>query len=152
MAIDGREGGSSSGFRAIRALIASLVLVAASASVVWAASSEGNQNPDLLVHAEISPDCITPGQPDTQRFSVENRTGRAIRVTVRHRWWNDSGWSSADMKTVVIRRSATWTDPDHSRTADSGWEPGTWHWEFSATNRNGTSSATVSWSVQTACL
>lgn len=133
-------------------VVAALVLLAVSAgSVAYATSATGTQNPDLTVFISYSPDCVQPGDTLVRSYSVTNNTHRGQNVALE--------WTATRDGVVIVYRSwsrtlrpdETWGAGPTTFTISTTEPRGTYAVTLSATNRNGTSSATATVQVADRC-
>ncbi len=131
------------------AAVAASVAAAAAAWSAYATSGTGTQNPELTVYVSITPDCITPGSLSTRIFSVTNNTARGQPVTLQHVITHDGVMILSASSKISLRPHQTWFG--EQRTVLDSSALGTYTEMRSATDSDGTSSATATYKVAMAC-
>lgn len=120
------------------AVVAALVVAAPAAST----TGSGNQNPDLAVTVSLTPDEVSVGQTATATSSVTNRSSRRQAVTIVYSLTVPSGQVFSASETVTLRPGEALTR-SASYTRDGDEPNGTYTLTVSATDRNGTSTASA---------
>lgn len=138
--------------RLMIAIVAASVTAAFAAGSAFANSGTGSQNPELTVYVSLTPDCMTPGGSQTRFFSVTNNTHQAERVTLGWVLTHDGVvYYTAPPRTFSIRPNQTWVGESETVTAYPSQGLGTYTETRSATDIEGTSSATATYAFASSC-
>lgn len=136
-------------------LAAVLLLVAATTAaikVAYATSATGTQNPDLTVSISYTPDCVKPWpEGGAQSVSIKNNTGKgqSVFAELRRTRVEAPQYQYYQSWKFSLRPGQTWVkDMTFSHCAG---DAGTFIATLSATNRNGTSSATTQYQINEQC-
>ena len=116
-------------------------------SVALATSDTGTQNPDVTVSISLSPDVVTAGDTLTASGSATNNTTKKRRFKVVLTLTVPGGASFSVKKSVRLGPGKT-VSVSESFTIPAGLPLGQYSLTLSATNKNGTSSATATTTLQ----
>jgi uncharacterized protein (DUF58 family) len=113
-----------------------------------AATGTATTNPDLTVTVSVSPDVLRAGNTATVTESVTNNTGVTQTVTLSNTLLTPKGQTlTRPAQTIAVPAGATFTVAPEQYVIKGADPKGTYSLTFSATDGNGTSSATTQYAV-----
>jgi hypothetical protein len=122
------------------------VVLTLSVSIAWATSGTGSQNPNLTVSVSLSPDVVNVGDTLTGSGSVTNNTTARRRVAIVATFTLPNGASYTESKSLRLGAGKTHS-LSQSEVIPNGAPSGQYTLTLSATDNNGTSSATATATV-----
>lgn len=135
----------------MRTLIAAgtIALVGLSGSTtVFAATATGTNNPDLTVSVSVTPDQLHVGNTATVNESVTNNTTVSQTVTLNNALVTPKGQTYVQpSQTIQVPAAQTVNLGPEQYVIKQSDPKGTYALTFSATDSNGTSSATTQYTI-----
>jgi len=128
--------------RLTAALVIACVAALAGASVALATTGTGNQNPDLLVSASLSPDQVQRGDPVNASGSVTNQGPQTETVVVTATRTAPNGKSEVVATETAVLAPGQSLARTYTVAVDSG-QRGTYTLTVSADDGSGASTATA---------
>jgi hypothetical protein len=117
-------------------------------SAAFAATATGTTNPDLTVFVSVTPDQLRVGNTATVNESVTNNTAVPQTVTLNNTLVTPKGQTYADAsQTVQVPAAQTVNLAPEQYVIKQSDPKGTYALTFSATDINGTSSATTQYTI-----
>lgn len=125
-----------------------LLSLSGSTTMVFAATATGTSNPDLRVSVTVTPDQLHVGNTSTASESVTNNTSTDQTVTLSNTLVTPKGRTYADTpQTITLAAGQTVNLAPETYVISRSDPRGTYALTFSATDANGTSSATTHYTV-----